>query len=149
MAALASDWLRHFLLLLWNGWTEFKETWQEARSQRPLPILCFSSRSEKSIWPLWPLIDWDIFWLFLWNCWMEFSETWHEVRSQRMICLVLQRPLPSLCFSGRKVNRKMLPWPIRKKKVAHCTQIHVMWPFGPLVNTISKDFYAVKCLIYI
>ena len=32
MAALASDWLRHFRLLLWNRWTEFSETWQEARS---------------------------------------------------------------------------------------------------------------------
>ena len=41
MAALASDWLRHFRLLLWNRWTEFNETWQEARSQRPLPSLCF------------------------------------------------------------------------------------------------------------
>ena len=47
MAALASDWLRHFRLLLWNLWTEFKETWQEARSQRPLPSLCFLGRSEK------------------------------------------------------------------------------------------------------
>ena len=47
MAALASDWLRHFRLLLWNRWTEFKETWQEARSQSPLPSLCFSGRSEK------------------------------------------------------------------------------------------------------
>ena len=47
MAALASDWLRHFRLLLWNRRTEFNETWQEARSQRPLPILCFSGRSEK------------------------------------------------------------------------------------------------------
>ena len=47
MAALTSDWLRHFRLLLWNRWTEFKETWQEARSQRPLPILCFSGLSEK------------------------------------------------------------------------------------------------------
>ena len=47
MAALASDWLRHFRLLLWNHWTEFKETWQEARSQCPLPSLCFSGRSEK------------------------------------------------------------------------------------------------------
>ena len=26
MAALASDWLRHFRLLLWNYWTEFNET---------------------------------------------------------------------------------------------------------------------------
>ena len=47
MAALVSDWLRHFRLLLWNRWTEFKETWQEARSQHPLPSLCFSGRSEK------------------------------------------------------------------------------------------------------
>ena len=47
MAALASDWLRHFRLLLWNRWTEFNETWQEARSQSPLPSLCFSGRSEK------------------------------------------------------------------------------------------------------
>ena len=46
MAALASDWLRHFRLLLWNCWTEFNETWQEARSQRPLPSLCFLCRSE-------------------------------------------------------------------------------------------------------
>ena len=47
MAALASDWLRHFWLLLWNRWTEFTEIWQEARSQRSLPSLCFSGRSEK------------------------------------------------------------------------------------------------------
>ena len=47
MTALASDWLRHFRLFLWNRWTEFNETWQEARSQRPLPSLCFSGRSEK------------------------------------------------------------------------------------------------------
>ena len=46
MAALASDWLRHFRLLLWNRWTEFNETWQEARSQHPLPSLCFSCRSK-------------------------------------------------------------------------------------------------------
>ena len=45
MAAHASDWLRHFRLLLWNRWTEINETWQEARSQRPLPSLCFSGRS--------------------------------------------------------------------------------------------------------
>ena len=47
MAALASDWQRHFWLLLWNCWTVFNETWQELRSQRPLPSLCFSGGSEK------------------------------------------------------------------------------------------------------
>ena len=47
MAALASDWLIHFRHLLWNCWTEFDKTWQEARSQRPLPSLCFSGLLEK------------------------------------------------------------------------------------------------------
>ena len=69
MTALTSDWLRHFRLLLWNRWTEFDETWQEARSQRPLQRLCFSGWPEKqdgrpglwlaetfSISPLKPLI---------------------------------------------------------------------------------------------
>ena len=77
MAALASDWLRHFRLLLWNRWTEFNKTWQEARSQRPLPSLCFLGRSEKQdgrpgLWlaeifltsPLKPLngIHWNLTW---------------------------------------------------------------------------------------
>ena len=145
MAALASDWLRHFRLLLWNRWTEFNETWQEARSQRPLPSLCFSGRSEKQdghpgLWlaetfltsPLKPLngiqqnfigskistsstkfvffgpirknkmaalaSDWlRHFRLLFWNRWTEFNETWQEARSQR--------PLPSLCFSGRSVKQ--------------------------------------------
>ena len=47
MAALTSDLLRHFRILLWNCWTEFSETWQEERYQHPLPNLCFSGRWEK------------------------------------------------------------------------------------------------------
>ena len=47
MAALASDWWRHFRLLLWNRRTEFNETWQEPISQGPLRSLCFSGRSGK------------------------------------------------------------------------------------------------------
>ena len=61
MAALASDWLSHFRLLLWNYWTEFIETCQEARSQRPLPSLCFIGLIGKTRWRPWPLIVWDIF----------------------------------------------------------------------------------------
>ena len=149
MAALASDWLRHFRLLLWNHWTEFNETWQEARSQRPLPSLCFSGRSEKqngrpgvwlaetfstsplkplngihrnligskistpstkfmffgpigkTRWPPWPLIWLRHFRLLLWNHWTEFKETCQEARSQR--------PLPSLCFSGRSEKQNGRP----------------------------------------
>ena len=47
MAALVSDWPRHFLLLLWNRWTEFNEIWQDARSQYPLSNLCFFRPIEK------------------------------------------------------------------------------------------------------
>ena len=47
MAALTSDLLRHFRYSLWDCWTEFTDTWQEARSQRLPPSLCFSGRSEK------------------------------------------------------------------------------------------------------
>ena len=47
MAALAYDLLRHFQLFLWNRWIEFNKTWQEARSQHPLPGLRFSGWSEK------------------------------------------------------------------------------------------------------
>ena len=92
MAALASDWLRHFRLLLWNRWTEFNETWQEASSQCLLPSLCFSGQSGKNKMAALAS-DWlRHFRLLLWNCWKEFDETWLEARSQR--------PLPSLCFSG-------------------------------------------------
>ena len=91
MAALASDWLRHFRLLLWNRWMEFNQTWQEARSQRPLPSLCFSGRLENKMAAL--ASDWlRHFQLLLWNRWTEFNQTWQEARSQR--------PLPSMCFSG-------------------------------------------------
>ena len=90
MAALASDWLRHFRLLLWNLWREFNETWQEARSQYPLPSLCFLGRSEKQDGR--PGLWLRHFLLLLRNCWTEFNETLQEARSQ---C-----PLPSLCFSG-------------------------------------------------
>ena len=62
MAALASDWLRHFRLLLWNRWTEFNEIWQEARSQCPLLNLCFTGRSEnKNGCPGW-------FWHIILRC---------------------------------------------------------------------------------
>ena len=100
MAAMASDLLRHFWLLLWNRWTEFNKTWHEARSQLPVPGLCFSGRSEKQdgrpcLWlaetfltsPLKPLT--------------EFNKTWQEARSQR--------PVPGLCFLGRSEKQDGRP----------------------------------------
>ena len=172
MAALASDWLRHFWLLLWNRWTEFNETWQEAKSEGPLASLRFSGWSEKqdgrpglwlaetfltsplkplnrmqrnltgskistfstkfvffgplrkTRWPPWPLIGWDIFDFSSETAEQKFNETWQEARSQH--------PLPSLYFSGQTVNKNVCVGRFLKK-VAHCTQVHDMWPFVPLV----------------
>ena len=60
MAALASDLLRHFRLLLWNRWTESNEIDRK--------MISISSTNFVFIWPIgktrlspWPLIGWDIF----------------------------------------------------------------------------------------
>ena len=127
MAALASDWLRHFRLLLWNRWTEFKETWQEARSQRPLPSFCFSGRSKKQDGRL--ASDWlRHFRLLLWNRWTEFNETWQEARSKR--------PRPSLCFSGRSEKQDGRPglW---------LTETFSTSPLKPL-NRIQRNLIGSK-----
>ena len=125
MTALASDWLRHFRLLLWNGWTEFNETWQEARYQCPLPSLCFSGRSKKQdgrpgLWldetfstsPLKPLN------------WIQWNLTGSKIAISST----------KFVFSGRSVNKNVRLGRFLKK-VAHCTQVHDMWPFRPLVNS--------------
>ena len=61
---LTWDWLIHFWLLLFNRWTEFNGTWQEARSERPLLSKCYWA-NQKRRWAPWPLICWDIFEFFL------------------------------------------------------------------------------------
>ena len=58
MATQASDWLRHFRLLLWNCWTKLNEVLQEAKSQCLLTSLCFSSAYRKI---KKTLIGWHIF----------------------------------------------------------------------------------------
>ena len=125
MAALASDWLRHFLLLLWNRWTDFNQTWQEARSQCPLPGFYFSGRSEKQdglpgLWLVETFSDfssenrWNGIW---WNLTGSKIST-----SSTKFCV----------FSSQSEKQDGRPCQ-SIKKVAHCTQVHDMWPFGPLV----------------
>ena len=112
-----------FRLLLWNRWTEFNETWQEVRSQRPLPRLCFSGRSEKQdgrpgLWlaetfstsPLKPL---------------------NEIQ-QNLTGSKISTSSTKFVFSSRSVNKNVRLGRFLKK-VAYCTQVHDMWPFGPLV----------------
>ena len=79
--------------LLWNLWTEFNETWQEARSQSPLPNWCFRADRKNKM-----ASDWLMHFRLVSNRWTELYETLQEARSQ---C-----PLPSLCFSGRSKIKK-------------------------------------------
>ena len=165
MAALGSDWLRHFRLL-WNCITEFNETWQEARYPCLLPSLCFLDRSENQDGR--PASDWLGHFLLLWNSRTEFNEIWQKVRSKRPLPSLFsvrtenqdghpasdwlthfdffsetawvvfkatwqearsQYSLRHLCFSGRSVSKTgRLDRSV--KKVAHCTQLHDMWPFS-------------------
>ena len=81
---------------------EFNETWQEWRSQGPLPSLCgfFFGRLENqdgrqaSNWRSYSR-------LLLWNRWREFNETWPEARSQ---C-----PQWRLSLSSRSENKDGSP----------------------------------------
>ena len=113
MAVLASDWLRYFRLLLW---TEFNETWQEARSERPLPSLCFSGLSEKQDGRR--------------GLWMAdtFSSETPEMNSTKVDGKQDLNPGQSI------------------KKVAHCTQVHVMWPFwASCFSLLSNGFQGTRC----
>ena len=103
MAALASDLLRHFRLLLWNCWTEFNETWQEARSQSPLLSLCFSGRSGKTSWPPWPLIGQDIF---------DFSSETAELNSTKFYRKQDLKALYQVCVFRADRKNKMATWPL-------------------------------------
>ena len=101
MAALVSDWLRHFRLLLWNRWTEFNETWQEARSQRPLLSLCFSGRSEKwSPWPIPPrggVLYSGAWYVALWaSCWIYTSTSIVNMKKYELNC---KATLAKYCWS--------------------------------------------------
>ena len=123
MAAPVSDWLRHFRLLLWNRWIEFDETWQEARSQCPLPSLCFSGRLVKKDGRHGP-------WLaetFLTSPLKMLNEIQRNLTGSK-----ISTSSTKLCFSVWWVNKNYRPGG-SVKKIAHCTQVHDMWPFGPLV----------------
>ena len=93
MAALPSDRLRHFRLFLWNRWTEFNKTLQEATSQCPLPNLFFFflDRSEKQD---------GIF---------DFSSETAEQNLTKLTGKWSQFPLQTLCLSGRSEKRDYRP----------------------------------------
>ena len=134
MAALASDLLRHFRLLLWNRWTEFNKTGQEARSQCSLQSLCFLSRSDKQDGLPGPS-DWlRHYRLLLWNRWTEFNKTWQKARSQRPMS-----------------KQKILPWLICQKG---CTlysgaRYVALWASCSHVYSLWQDFSCHSIINYL
>ena len=100
MAALVSDWLRYFRLLLWNRWTELNEKLDRKQDLNVPYQVCVFRANRKKMAAL--VSDWlRHFRLFLWNRWTEFNETWQEARSQR--------PLPSFCFLDRSEKQDGRP----------------------------------------
>ena len=117
---------------LCGGWTEINETWQEAKSQRPPSGLCFSGRSEQ-IWLSLPLIGWDNF---------DVVSLTAERNSTK---LDRKQDLNVKVCAFRADQKNRIPvLSYLSIKVAHCTQVHDMWPFGSLVycseNKMTSDW---------
>ena len=164
MAALASDWLRHFQLLLWNRWTEFKETWQEARSQRLLPSLCFFGWSEKqdgrpgfwlaqTFWtsPLKPLnrIWWNLTGRKISTSSTKFVFFW-PIRKTRWL------PWPLFgwdIFDFSKTAERPATKLYRKKDLNVLYQVCVFWAdrknkMATLTNLSKRWHIVLRCTIY-
>jgi len=60
MAAVASDWLKHFELLLKNGWRNLRQTCHKCFLWDPDQVLLLLKSIRNPIWPPWPLIGWHI-----------------------------------------------------------------------------------------
>ena len=80
MATLASDWLRHFQILLWNLWNRLTDL-------NVLYQVCDLWANQKTNMAV-SASDWlRHILLFILNFWTEYDEMWKEARTQR--------PLPS------------------------------------------------------
>ena len=91
MAAMVSDWPRHFRLLLWNRRTEFNETSKKARTKCSLPSSCFWADRNTKI-SARSLINWDISdFLSKWN-WWHLTRSKNSTSSTRFFCFYF-RPI--------------------------------------------------------
>ena len=81
MAALASDWLKYFQLLLWNRWTEFNETGSKISTS--LYNFCVFWTDRKNKMAALAFYWLRLFGFLFWNRWTEFNETWQDARFQR------------------------------------------------------------------
>ena len=131
----------HFRLLFWNRWTEFNGTWQEARSQRPLPSLYFSGWLEKQDGcpGLW------------------FAETFstsllkprNEIQ-RNLTGSKISTPSTKFVFFGLISKQKCLPWSIPQKggtlySGARYVAIWASWFWWDLVR-VDQILKKKKCV---
>ena len=99
MAILASDWMRHYRLILWNRWTEFNEKLYRKQDLNVLyQVGVFRADRKKTRWPPWPLIGWDL---------VDFSS---ETAGQNLTKLDMKQDLNILyqvCVLGVDRKNKM------------------------------------------
>ena len=79
----------------------------------------------KTKWPTWPLIGWDIF---------DFSSETAERNSAKLDRKQDLNVLYQVCVFRAEKWIKIATLANPSKKVAHCTQVYFMGPFGPLVH---------------
>ena len=80
MAALASDWLRHFRFLFWNRLTDSMKLNRKQDLNVLYKVCVFQDDWKNKMAAL--ASDWlRHFWFPFCNRWTEFKETWQETRS--------------------------------------------------------------------
>ena len=134
MAALASDWLRHFWLLSLKPLNRIQRNLTGSKISTSSTKFVFFRPIGKTRWPPWPLIGWDIFDSSLKtliriqrkldrkqdlnvlyqvcvfradqkNKMAALASDWLRLFLLLLWMSKISTPLPSLCFSGRWVNK--------------------------------------------
>ena len=124
MAALAFDWLRDFRLLLWNRYGIQRNLTKEISTSSSKLVFFGSIRKTK--WPPWiPLIGWEI---------VDFSSIKPLTGIQRNLTGDLNVLFQVSVFPAAQKNKMAALSDSYIRYIDHmCTQVHDMWPFGPLV----------------
>ena len=81
----------------------------------------------KPRWPPWPLICWDIF---------DYSSGTTETNLMKIDKKHVLNVLYQFCDFWADQKTKITALAILSGKVAHCSQVHDMWPFWLLVKKI-------------
>ena len=137
MAALASDWLRHFRLLLWKPLKGIQQNLTGRKIITSATKFVFFGPMGKTRWLPWPLIGWDIF--------DSFSET-AERNSTKLNRKQDLNVLYRVCVFWANRKNKIAVLADSLKKVAHCTQVARYVALWASCFTYIYMYMRVGCL---